>query len=429
MPDEWSEAPRPDGDADNSSTEPGGATRGGGADPAEPAAAGSATAGYAAGGSATAGLGASGYGSGYGAVSGFGRPGGGEHAAYTAWTPAPPASGPGAVPVAPLGTGDILRRVFGTLRRYSGAVYVPLFAAALVGVLLVGTTVGVVVLSLGDLFSTVWHDPEYYPTESEHARVITMTAVTAAVMVSCVVAVAAVGATTTTALLRHSVLGRPVGPRQLWRESRALVWRVLGARLLLSLASLAVLLVSLLPALALGLTTNGGQVVGVGLLCGIPGGLLALYVRVRLALLVPALVLERRPLLVTIRRAWLLNEGAWWRSLGIPCLVGAIGTVAAQVAIVPFTLVGLMFLGASTGGQAGGGGQVPAPGGTAVLVFLLFPLLGFVAANTLAAPLAPLTNGLLYIDRRIRREGLDRALSAEAAASIPALLLGVPTGG
>ncbi|WP_441247988.1 hypothetical protein [Kitasatospora sp. McL0602] len=319
---------------------------------------------------------------------------------------------PGVIPLRPLGVTDIIGAVFSTVSRCTKAVYLPLLAVAggavgLLSLVLMGAAV-----SLRDEYADFQSQAhEYRLTDSEVTDFVTAVTVTALLALLCLAALHTVACATATTVVRHAVVGREVTPGQIWQEARPFLWRVLGAHLLAGLAGVAVLVVSLLPAAVLAAVTGGTAVAGVAALLAVPGLLAAGYVQVRLALLIPVLVLENLSPVGAIRRAWSLNEGAWWRSLGIPYVIGLVGSTAAQLLAFPFALVGLVFLTASV---TDGGGQASLVG---PVLFVAVTGLGVTLGLALAMPLTPLAHGLLYVDRRIRCEDFGTVLVAEAGLS------------
>ena len=80
----------------------------------------------------------------------------------------------------------------------------------------------------------------------------------------------------------------------------------------------------------------------------------------------------------------------FWRVFGITLLAGIIVAVAGGILQLPFTVVGAV---------SGSG-----IGGTVILV------IGTIAAGTVTRPITAGVTVLLYVDMRMRKEGLDLAL-------------------
>ena len=187
-----------------------------------------------------------------------------------------------------------------------------------------------------------------------------------------------------------AVLGRTLTTGEAWRDARAVFWRLLG----LSITTF--LLVGLVVGLPF-LTLLAGPI---GFLFVIPGVVGGVYLYVRLALAGPALVLERSGIRTALRRSGVLVHGAWWRTLGILLLAQVVAQVAGGVLTVPFALIDGFSGEVTTLGQIGN--QVGA--GLALVI---------------TAPFSSGVTALLYLDRRMRAEGLDVTLAAQAAAPSP----------
>jgi ABC-type sulfate transport system permease component len=106
-----------------------------------------------------------------------------------------------------------------------------------------------------------------------------------------------------------------------------------------------------------------------------------------------------------LRRSAELVKGSWWRVFGILLLVLLIVLIISQVISVPFSLP--FFL---VGDQ---------PSDSEFLLTLVITALGGIVASTITAPFTAAATVLLYVDRRIRREGLDIDLARAAGVTIP----------
>jgi hypothetical protein len=157
----------------------------------------------------------------------------------------------------------------------------------------------------------------------------------------------------------------------------------------------------LLGQIALGLGVAGGILGGAAMvvLCPLLWG--------RLALAVPIFVLERQGPGRSIARSWRLVRGAFWRVWGLRALVSLI--VGAAAAALSAPIIVLLFGSLSRGENAS----------TTVLV--LAAITGAVTW-TLTQPVVASALTLIYVDRRMRAEGLDIQLTqaARAATTNPA---------
>jgi hypothetical protein len=320
------------------------------------------------------------------------------------------------VPLRPLGVGDILSGVFATLRNHAAALYLPLLWVVLGGVALMAACGVVAAATLGGVLDAVRTDRAL--TGAEVGSLAAVLGGSALLLLLCFLMMFTVSAATATVVVRHAVVGRRPTTRQVWSEARPMLWRVLGSQLLIGVAGFGLMLGSLLLFALFAAVAHNVLVPVVGLLLMVPGWGAAMYVQVRLVLDVPVLVMEEAPVVAAARRAWRLNEGAWWRSLGIPYLVNLIGSTVGQFVITPFVFGGMFVLLAGLSqDQASTDGSGPTLDPAALVVTVVLVAIGLIAGTALTMPLTPLTNALLYIDRRIRRESLDVALAAAAGVA------------
>ncbi|MFC8448760.1 hypothetical protein [Kitasatospora sp. NPDC057223] len=328
------------------------------------------------------------------------------------YTPAAPQ--PGVIPLRPLGVGDILRAVVAVVSRYGKVLYHQLIGVTVAALLVVPAYAVFADAALSGLIEDAQRDPDRAVTGGELATLIGVAGGGWLLLVVLTLATQVVATAAGTKVVQHAVLGRPVTARRLAAEARPYLWRVFGSFLLLALTAVGVLAVGLLPTVIAGLA--GADTLSLLLLplAAVAAGL-AMYAQVRLVLQMPVLILEDIRPTAALRRAWHLNEGAWWRSLGIPYLVSLVGSAAAQLLMLPFVALGVVLLFAF-GGTGADGVWNPGPGSLIGLSASLCT--GLLVAGVAGAPLIPVTNALLYVDRRIRRESLDVAL-AQAAGFHP----------
>ncbi len=138
----------------------------------------------------------------------------------------------------------------------------------------------------------------------------------------------------------------------------------------------------------------------------IGGAVLGFVLYVRFALACSALVLEDAPLGRAFRRSNVLVRRSFWRIVGILLLTFVVSSFVAQVVQVPF-----MFFGDGNPLTSLSSPDSDGPGRTA----LVMTTLGAGLASALITPFTAGVRALLYVDRRMRAEGLDVALQAAAA--------------
>jgi hypothetical protein len=195
---------------------------------------------------------------------------------------------------------------------------------------------------------------------------------------------------------------------------RRVGWRGIGRLLALTLLSALLFLLTVvvvaLPVAGLYLLAVPAGVVGT--VVGVPLVFCVLVVLyVRLAFAAPALLLERLGVVAAFRRSWRLGTGSWWRVLGVLLLTGLIASVASGLLRLPFGIIGNLV--AVAMGDAGNSTSISGP----LVVSAVVSSLGTILSAAVTAPFTAAVVCLLYIDLRIRREGLDVALARAAATN------------
>lgn len=318
------------------------------------------------------------------------------------WGPPPEGPRPGVVPLRPLGLGELLDGAVGLVRGYPRPT---LGASALVALVTTLLQLVLVLTVLGPLFDV---DAVALEANDADALVSLFAGVGALSAVSLVVGTVA-GALMTgvlTGVAGKAVLGQPLTSGELWRSLRGRLPRLVAGSLLFGLAVYGPpLLAGALTGLLVAVAGTGGGVVG-GLLV-VASFAVSVLLYVRLSLATPALVLEDARVLTSFRRSWVLVRRSFWRVLGILLLAVLIGTAVASVLQVPFSL--LSGDGGPLSGVTGGVGQ------SLSTRALVLSALGSGVGALVVAPFTAGVTALLYVDRRMRAEGLDVALQAAAA--------------
>ncbi len=257
---------------------------------------------------------------------------------------------PGIIPLRPLAVGEILDGAFTAVRRNPGAT---------VGLTIAATAVVQIISTL----LTAWSQRTSTAAEG-FATVVTFVlygvlAIVLAGMLSAVVSEAVLGGT-----MSAGEALRRIQPR-------------LGGLIGLSIA------VGLLTVLGL-----------IGLFVG------AIFVMVALSMATPAFVLEGGSVSTALRRSWTLVRGTWWRTFGILLLAEIMVGILTAILLIPLAVI-----------IAVGGGSLTDPSnGTLTALGLLLTAVMNIAARAVTTPISAGVIVLLYIDRRIRLEGLDVTL-------------------
>ncbi|MEU1656505.1 hypothetical protein [Streptomyces griseofuscus] len=347
-------------------------------------------------------------GGGYGGPPGYGAPGYGAPHGYGAWGGGwggpPPAAKPGVIPLRPLGVGEILDGAVSTLRTYWRTVLGISLALAVV-------TEVIVVLVQGYFLNrtverTSLGDPTMPPAEA--LRVMGESFLSSIILGLITLIGTLVATAMLTSVTSRAVLGRPATLGEAWRQARPQLLKLFGQMLLLGLLGFGVMLVASVPGV-IGFLA-GSRVAGVALLVlGFGAGMVVLvWLTVRFSLAAPALMLEKQGIMHSLRRSAKLVNGSWWRILGIQLLAGLIVAVVRVVISIPFTVIALI---TSDDGLTSLLGQ---GGGHLSWTFLMIVGIGAVIGTTITLPMSACVTVFLYIDQRIRREGLDLELARAA---------------
>lgn len=216
------------------------------------------------------------------------------------------------------------------------------------------------------------------------------------VYVVTLVATAVLGALLTICV-SNAVLGVRTPFGALWRRIRSRLGAVLGLAVLVTLLSLAASGVFLVPGL-LVMRTDG--LLGVALFVAglVPAAVVSLWLLAKLGLAAPSMLLEDRGPADALRRSWALTRGSFWRVLGILVLAAIIQGIGASIVATPFSIVAAIL---------SAGADSPYPSFGANLVQLLVAGLGTTIGGAVFYPFSAAVTTLLYLDLRMRREGLD----------------------
>lgn len=210
-----------------------------------------------------------------------------------------------------------------------------------------------------------------------------------------------VGTTILTGLLIHavsqSVIGRRTSLAQVWVAVRPQILRLLVLSVIVAVLVAGVIVLGAVV-FALSLPSESAGVILLGVLAMLAimlGGTAAVLTFTVLA--TPALILERAGIGTALRRGFELAKRAFWRVLGIYLLTTILAAILGFAVSWPFDQVANIF----EGGPVAFG----------------LTILGGVVANWLTTPVLAAVVALLYIDMRIRTEGLDVELARAAQES------------
>ena len=325
----------------------------------------------------------------------YGQPG----AQYGSWGP-PGAPRPGVVPLRPLGLGEVLDGSVGVLRRYPGP------ALGLAAIVAVATVLLQTLANTTLLRPFLELDPAALAEGGSQAfeQAVGGAFAGGAVAVALGLLSGAVMAGVVTVVVGKAVLGRPLTLAEAWSTVRPVLLKLIGLSLLTGLIVGGVVLGgTLLAAVLFQLGVAGAVLGGLTVLAALTA---AVWVYVRIALAPCALVLEHIGITASLRRSAVLVKGDWWRVFAILLLILVIALFVSLTLQVPFEAAGAGSL----------GGILDPERDVLGARALIMSGIGSIITTTLVSPFTAGATALLYVDRRMRAEGLDVALAAAATA-------------
>jgi hypothetical protein len=178
------------------------------------------------------------------------------------------------------------------------------------------------------------------------------------------------------AVVTEDVLGMKLTIGQAWQRARSRMWALFGLALVTTILEV----LGLIPCLVIGVYLWGVWAVAV-----------------------PAMMVEGTSVWGSLRRSRRLVNGTFWRVWGIRALGTILLSLVSALIAGPFTLIGLF----------AGGDQFGDPHLSAV--YIAFTAVGSIISTTVTAPVRAAVDALLYVDLRMRKEGLDLVLQQRAA--------------
>jgi hypothetical protein len=305
---------------------------------------------------------------------------------------------PGALPLRPLGLGDLYDAAFRIIRFNPKAT---VGSAVLVAAVAMAIPVLVTVL----LTWTVDLSLEQTGGDLTGAEVAGIVGSLASLGLGAILQ--SIGLIFVTGMIAHVTAAAAVGRRltlgEAWRATHGKRWRLIGLTFLLGLMLVAIFVIYALAWVPVVMLGDGWEIAIWGVVT-VPLFLAFLcwfWIRVYY-LPVPALMLEEVGVMGAIGRGFRLTRRQFWRTFGIALLTMLIAQIGGSMLSAPLSIVGQ--------GLLTGSGSVR------------FALLGLVVTNALssvisAAFVAPFTTtvaSLQYLDQRMRKEAYDVELMAQA---------------
>jgi Membrane domain of glycerophosphoryl diester phosphodiesterase len=339
---------------------------------------------------------------------GYGQPGSGY--GQPGWAPPAAAPKPGVIPLRPIAVGEILDGAFTSIRRNPKAT---------IGIAAIVLTISAVITTLLEyilLRQPGLNSTSQSLTNAQVTQLLGAVGISALVAIVLTIFVQLLLTGVLTAVIGRSVLGHRITAGEAWQIARPRLLALLGASVLAFLAVLGPWLALALVIVALAVGHAPGGLIA---LVTVPGFIAALIfdvlLYIRFSMSAPVVVLERQGPTAALGRSWRLVRGSFWRVFGILLLTALIVVIAASVLRLPFGIISGVF---SSGGGAsplGGAGFITAAAGHPSLLALIIAAIGSIIAGAITQPVSAGVTVLLYVDLRMRREGLDLVLQTAAS--------------
>ena len=310
---------------------------------------------------------------------------------------------PGAMPLRPLGLGDIYDAAFKIIRFNPKATAGSAVIVSAVAMAIPVLATAVLTFTLGLTFDAGTVDAS--STEMTAADWAGILGPYGALLVGLILQ--SVGTILVTGMIAHvtaaAAIGRRMSLGETWAATRGKRWRLIGvATMVLAVEFLALGAYGLLSFL---LVVDGSDAaITLWFLFSVPLVICTyIFLTIRVAYLAPAaLMLEDVGAFAAFGRAWRLSGRQFWRLFGISLLTSVIVGVAAQMLNFPFSIV------TQVAGLAVSDGEF----------LLFFTVLGSALGQVLSAaftvPFTAAVRSLQYLDQRMRKEAYDVELMTRA---------------
>lgn len=334
-------------------------------------------------------------------------------AAPPPYPPAPPsgypaqfrgaAHKPGAVPLRPLGLGDIYDAALKIIRVNPKAT-----VGSAVLVTAVAMAIPVLLTSVLTLALDLSLDAE--ATDFSTGEAVGLAGSMASLVLG--LFLQSIGLVLATGMVAHVVAAAAVGQKlslgAAWACTRGKRWRLIALTLVLLAMTLLLVAAYAVAWLAVAALGDGWTIAIFGLVTGplFVAGMLWFWIRVYY-LPVPALMLEPVGITGAIARGYRLTSRAFWRTFGIALLTVLIAQIAAGVLTFPVSLAGQL------------GMLADATSEYAMLILVVTQALASVISAAFVAPFTAAVACLQYLDQRIRTEAYDVALMSQAGLTRP----------
>jgi hypothetical protein len=305
---------------------------------------------------------------------------------------------PGIVPLRPLMFGEILDGSFQTIRRNAKAMLGASLLAQSLAAIVTAVMTALTATSAGSI--EAWLE-NASPADLASLGLGFLAAVLLVVVLTLFLSAVLQGAMVVP--VARSILNRRTGFRQMWVLSRSRTWALIRLAALMMVAGL---LAFLVPAVLAFVVISSRERVAALLLVPMVPAFIALFVWIYTKLMVApaAVVIEELGALDGLRRSWALTRANWWRIFGITVVVTLLVGIIGQVVMIPVSLLPTL-LGGFISPHGGSEQDIAVAVAMGVVTAVLGALIGAVGYAFQTSVMA-----LLYMDLRMRKDGLDIAL-------------------
>jgi len=314
----------------------------------------------------------------------------------TGWAPPPK---PGLIPLRPLGFGTLMGAPFQVLRRNPKATF---GSGLLIQVIINVVTALFVGAALVWAFSRADAVTSSSDADAINAGNVAIVLLSALIPVVLSLFASALLQGVLVIEVARATLGEKRRLGELWKAAFKRILPLTGWLALIGVAvavAIAVIVGIIVLGVALG---SAGLVISIlaSVVLGLAFVVAAFWIGTKLALVPSVIVLERRGVFASMRRSWQLTGGHFWRTLGVLVLVYLILSFAAQILQTPFSF--LLPIAVSVVDPNNSGSGVAA----IIFFYVLFIAFTIVITAVTSVVQAALV-GVIYIDLRMRKEGLD----------------------
>ncbi len=313
------------------------------------------------------------------------------------WTPPPK---PGLIPLRPLTLGPLLGASFQVMRRNPK----PTFGLSL----LLSGGVSVLALLISGLIVVVALQRVANAAPGDQAQIasgaVGIAFISLLIPLGVGLAASAILQGIISLEVARGTLGEKLRLRGLFRLARGRIGVLVGWALLLLAAATAGILLVVLVTVVLGVAFGANGLIAGGVIAFLLGAglvVLAVWLYFKTSLVPSILMMERLALRAAIGRSWQLTNGYFWRTLGIQLLVSVIVSTATSIVTQPIAFIGGLVIGLGNpldDLEACVTGTIVIYAAT-LIVSLIASSIGLIVQSSAVA--------LIYIDLRMRKEGLD----------------------